>query len=270
MNIVTGEKIQQLCDIYLGLNYDFEFNPLINNQKDKHFNFDNLIEEYDNPYYIFCYSHMINTLSDKIHLLKNKFILVSHNSDGEIRENTEVLNILQNSNLEKWYGQNICFQHEKLRFIPIGIANSQWSHGNLHNFENVLLNNKSNNVYFNFNIHTNINKRQICYESLYNKLHWLDNVSPHDNIKRLSTYKFCICPEGNGVDTHRLWEALYLKTIPIVIRSEFTNILEQNEIPLVILNRWDEFDENKLVYDITLFDNAKFKRLLDFSSSYFM
>lgn len=268
MNIVTGEKIQQLCDIYLGFNYDFEFNPLINNQKDKHFNFDNLIEEYDNPYYIFCYSHMINTLSDKIHLFKNKFVLVSHNSDGEIRENTEVLNILQNSKLEKWYGQNICFQHAKLRFIPIGIANSQWIHGNLHNFENILLNNKPNNVYFNFNIHTNINKRVYCYESLKHKLQWLDNVSAHDNIIRLSTYKFCICPEGNGVDTHRLWEALYLKIIPIVIRSEFTNILEKNKIPLVILNNWDEFDENKLVYDITLFENESLKKILYFSSLY--
>ena len=270
MNFVTGEKIQQLCDIYLGFNYDFEFNPVINNQKNKHYNFEYLIHEFDNPYYIFCYSHRINDLSDKIHLFKNKFELITHNSDGEIRQNAETLNILQNSNLEKWYGQNICFKHEKLYFIPIGIANSQWSHGNLSNFENLVINNKPNNIYFNFNINTNHNKREPCYNILQNKLQWLETVSPRDNIIRLSSYKFCICPEGNGVDSHRLWEALYLKTIPIVIRSEFTEVLEQNEIPLIILNNWNEFDENKLVYDISFFENEKFKKLLNFSYSYLL
>jgi hypothetical protein len=103
---------------------------------------------------------------------------------------------------------------------------------------------------------------------LKNRLKWLDNVCPQENITRLSTYKFCICPEGNGVDTHRLWEALYLKTIPIVIKSEFTEILEYNKIPLVILNNWNEFDENKLVYNVSLFENEIFKRICEFSNMY--
>ena len=34
-NIVTGEKIQQLCDIYLGLDGDFFFNPNIGNNDQK-------------------------------------------------------------------------------------------------------------------------------------------------------------------------------------------------------------------------------------------
>ena len=36
MNIITGEKIQQLCDIYLGIQGDFNFNPVISNQTSKH------------------------------------------------------------------------------------------------------------------------------------------------------------------------------------------------------------------------------------------
>jgi hypothetical protein len=34
----------------------------------------------------------------------------------------------------------------------------------------------------------------------------------------LPTYKFVICPEGNGIDTHRLYEALMAGCIPIVER----------------------------------------------------
>jgi hypothetical protein len=32
MNIITGEKIQQLCDVYFGLKEDFDFNPVIKKQ----------------------------------------------------------------------------------------------------------------------------------------------------------------------------------------------------------------------------------------------
>ena len=38
MNITTGEKIQQLCDYYIGSNYDFNFNPIIRTQINKHIN----------------------------------------------------------------------------------------------------------------------------------------------------------------------------------------------------------------------------------------
>jgi hypothetical protein len=272
-NIVTGEKIQQLCDIYLGVDGDFNFNPNIARQPIKHIYLHNINNPINNPYRIFCYSHNIKLLSQKIHLFKNNFILVTHNSDGEIRETPEVFTILNCDKMLKWFGQNICFQHTKLNFLPIGLANSQWSHGNLslfchENFINYLSikSNKYNNVYFNFNINTNRGKRQICYDVLVNKLQWLNNIHPVENMKRLSTYKFCICPEGNGVDSHRLWECLNLRVVPIVIKSEFTNILLNQNIPLVVLDKWDDIDLNKLNYDDYNFESDNLKKILNFDN----
>ena len=265
--IVTGERIQQLCHVYFGFKEDFDYNPIIKQQTNKHFNLNNLNIEFNNPYYIFCYSHRIKKLSSKIHLFKNKFVLITHNSDDEIRNEPEILRILNCSNLDKWYAQNICFDNPKLYFLPIGIANSQWPHGNINMYNNeITLHNslnKSKNIYFNFNIDTNKSKRSICFNILKHKLPWLNNVSPSENIVRLSQYKFCICPEGNGVDTHRLWEALYLKTVPIVIKSEFTNILQKNKVPLVILNSWNELDETKLNYNEHDFNNSEFLKIIE-------
>jgi hypothetical protein len=265
--IVTGERIQQICDVYFGFKDDFDFNPVIKQQIDKHFNLDNLNMEYSNPYRIFCYSHRIKDLSNKIHFLKNRFILITHNSDGEIRDESETHIILNCPNLDKWYAQNICFNNSKLFFLPIGIANSQWPYGNINVYNNelVLYNslNKSENVYFNFNIDTNKNKRSACFNILKDKLLWLDNISPADNILRLSKYKFCICPEGNGVDTHRFWEALYLKTIPIVIKSEFTNILQKNNVPLLILDTWNDLNIASLNYNDYDFTNEKFVKIMN-------
>jgi hypothetical protein len=267
--IVTGERIQQLCDIYLGYPGDFYSNPVIANQFEKHMNLEELTAPFNNPRYVFCYSHRITVLASKITYFMNDFVLVTHNSDGEVCKCTEVLDILNYFKLEKWYAQNIRFIHEKLSFLPIGIANSQWVHGNLENFAMIdLTKSKTQKTYFNFNVFTNPSKRTPCADKLKDKLTWLSEVSPRNNISRLSEYEFCICPEGNGVDTHRLWEALYVKTIPIVIKSEFTDILLHNNIPLVVLDDWSHFDESKLRYSDYNLDTDSLKQIMTFTNKY--
>ena len=36
-------------------------------------------------------------------------------------------------------------------------------------------------------------------------------------ISIFNKYKFILCPLGNGVDSHRIWETLYSGSIPIVL-----------------------------------------------------
>ena len=266
--IITGERVQQVCDVYLGREYDFNFNPIIIRQVDKHKIIDDINDSYDNPFVVFCYTHFLNILSEKVVYFRNNFILVTHNSDGEIRDDENSRKILDNKLLIRWYGQNLCFNNEKFEMIPIGLANSQWVHGNLSIFMDYnFLNNlgvKTGDIYFNFNLATNIGKRGECYDKLKSKLEWLKNMSPEDNLRRLSRYKFCVCPEGNGVDTHRLWECLYLRVVPIMLKNDFTIILMRYNIPMVVLDDWDELSEVKMDYGKYFFDDIKFKNLIDF------
>ena len=61
----------------------------------------------------------------------------------------------------------------------------------------------------------------------------------------LSSYKFAICPEGNGLDTHRFWECLYLKTIPICLKNPITKYYSKL-FPIYLLDDWNDLDLNKL------------------------
>jgi len=244
-NIITGEKLQKISNLYIGEINDFLFNKNIYNDKQIKLDINKWNNTIDNPKIIFCYSHRIELLSQKINLFENDFILITHNSDYNISDLSFISNILNNNKLIKWFAQNITFEHYKLHLLPIGIANSMWPHGNLLNFtgSNIItnINYKKEYIYFNFNIETNREKRLICYNLLKNKIKWLDNINSKDNLLRLSSYKFCICPEGNGVDTHRIWECLYLKTIPIVLKNNFTEILKNKyNIPIILLNDWND------------------------------
>ena len=60
---------------------------------------------------------------------------------------------------------------------------------------------------------------------------------------------FVVCPEGNGIDTHRMWEALYLKTIPIMKKNMISKFIKKANIPVLILDKWSDlskFNEKKL------------------------
>jgi len=252
MNVVTGEKIQEIAHVYLCLeSYIGSYTQndyILSQNKHRFISSFNDNSEWDNPSIVFCYGDYLNEFSEKMHLFKNPFTLVTHNSDYNISENEMSSNILDNPKIIHWYAQNVCINHPKLKFIPIGIANRQWQHGSLfvefYKGLNVdsLISNKTYDVYFNFQISTNSSKRQPCYDALSQKLKFLPGISAFDNFARLSKYKFCICPEGNGADTHRLWEALYLKCVPIVLNSPFIRIIQsQTNIPMVVLTSWDEF-----------------------------
>ena len=54
-------------------------------------------------------------------------------------------------------------------------------------------------------------------------------------------YKYCICPEGEGIDTYRIWEALYFNIVPIVIRNHYMTILEK-KFPIVVLDKWEDLN----------------------------
>lgn len=266
--VITGEKIQQFCDVYIGEQCDFKFNPIVKKQQHKHVNINRINNEFENPYFVFCYSHLINKLEPKMKYFKNKFILITHNSDQNIEPTESIKQILKCENLVKWYAQNLVFHDEKLSLLPIGLANSMWAHGNLEPFNDMnLINNltnKSQFIYFMFNITTNIQTREICYETLKNKLVWLHQIDPVLNLYRLKEYQFCICPEGNGVDTHRLWECLYVKVVPIVINTPFVQILIRYNVPLVILNNWNDLSPETLNYNDYNFDDEIFNNLLNY------
>ena len=261
-NIITGEKLQEIADVYLTCQEKISSNPYIFSQMHKNKMLCEIKSEYDNPKIVFCYPDILQEFSEKLVFFKNTFVLITHNSDINIIEDSTTTKIANHEKIIKWYAQNVCFSHEKLLYLPIGIANRQWQHGSQFvefyekkciDFENIVKKGNSD-VYFNFNIHTNSDKRQQCYNNLVSKgLPFLPNIDNWGNLSRLLEYKFCICPEGNGIDTHRFWEALYLKCIPIVICNPLIDIIQKQEerenkgqLPMIVLTSWDDLNINSL------------------------
>ena len=240
---INGERFQQLADMYLGTADDFLYNQRIFEQIEKHQILDDIYSKFNNQTILFLYAHLLKSFEQKVKFFANPFTLITHNSDYNLMDSDPVVQkILESDNLVCWWGQNLCFIHPKMRFLPIGLANTMWDHGKIENFTNVSTN-KTEDIYFNFNIHTNREKREQCYNVLKTQIPFLPMLPVAENVKRLAQYKWCICPEGNGVDTHRLWEAMYLGCVPIVLKSPFIDTLMHytgGELPIYVIDAWSD------------------------------
>ena len=92
-------------------------------------------------------------------------------------------------------------------------------------------------------------------------------MSFENYLQKLSQYKYAICPPGNGIDCHRLWECLYLGVIPILLRSIFSEKISKS-FQVVLLDDWDDFNAQELLekytkpnYNIVSFENINLNEL---------
>jgi hypothetical protein len=54
----------------------------------------------------------------------------------------------------------------------------------------------------------------------------------------LHSHEFVLCPEGNGIDTHRVWEALYAGSKPVLLSSAWSKSLIGRGFPIVLTASW--------------------------------
>jgi hypothetical protein len=241
-NIITGERIQELCDHFITpipekkqLN-----NPYFFFSSSKFLNIWTATDFIDNKKNVFIYGEGLPFIGNRLRLLMNPFNLIIGNGDQNFI--SRFLYLFDIPNLIKIIAQNVCVQHPKLFPLPIGIANSMWPHGKPELLVKVP---KDKNIYFYFSIDTNRKKRQYCYDVLKDKLEWGCQTSYKDYVYELGRHKYAICPDGNGMDTHRLCECFYLKTIPICISSVLTKWYS-TLFPVVLLDDWKDFDISNL------------------------
>jgi len=192
--------------------------------------------------------------------INTEYILITHNSDEAI-ENKDI--DFADEKIIKWYAQNLSFlSNDKFFPLPIGFENRRYlKNGRLKNL-NLVKNQfsiKRNRILSSFNDETNF----ILRNNLKTLIETIPSVdekmfsTPSDYLKNLREYKFVLCPEGNGLDTHRIWEGILTKTIPIVKKSSFSNNFYNLGLPLLLIEDWSDlngFDENKIS---KLYENFK-------------
>lgn len=200
------------------------------------------------PKIIFLKTDWIELFKSKIlPKIDYKFKLITHNGDRPCP--SENFDLLEDDRLIAWYGMNCHLKHPKLQPIPIGIANEKWPHGDKNILHDVVTAKilKTGLCYSNFDITTNPKRRPEIYNIIKQK--GFVDVETHklnfrEYLTKLKSYKYVISPPGNSIDCHRIWESIYVGTIPIVERHVAMDFFK--ELPILFVDNFSEITEELL------------------------
>ena len=193
---------------------------------------------------IFCESDSISDLNSKI-LTKLSFpvTLILGNSDQNHDKNHYYLK--DNRNIRIIFAQNLAIRMDGFHPLPIGLENAWHSkHGKVLPFKILrkVKRQRKPRIMWTFSIQTNPQVRSKAAFEL-SKIEVADrygSISPEKHRQLLLTYSFIASPPGNGLDTHRTWEAMYLGCVPIVLRSYMSEFFENLDLPIWVVDSYDE------------------------------
>ncbi len=260
-DIISGERFEALADLLIMESSTLQFQPTLHKQPlsakpriilDSPVSIrDGLLiinRDQKKPLNIFVYSHALDRFfRDVFPLIETQIVLLSHNSDGCVTE--AHLPYLNSPKVHAWYAQNPRVHHPKLTAVPIGIANSQWRHGDMAALARVmrdvdsgaLRKRNTTEPFVCFAVGTNRSKREpiatmLARRSMVNRP---CNMPYETYLRDLATYRYAISPPGNGIDCHRLWECVYLGVVPVVEDDPFYD--NWQGIPIVRVSDWSTF-----------------------------
>lgn len=199
--------------------------------------------------YVRGYPICLNVFIQYLPYIKNRFVLITHNSDDTLPESYAFL--LDHPLLVAWFTQNKGPEsHPKLHPLPIGIACNYWPYGDPEVLTQVMAEsrsiNKKNFLYVNFKAANNPQARDHVWDYFKNKNFCFSTQAKpwKEYLYDLSDFIFVLSPPGNGLDCYRAWETLLLGSIPVMLSTSIDCLFD--DLPVIIVKKWDEVTEEFL------------------------
>ena len=245
---ISGDTFRSKCDLKLDTFLDLNKLAISSSRTE-------IVNIYIAAPVSFC---LLNWLEENLEIDLTKKNLWIHNGD-EIPSSDDMQRISERFASIKsvnWLGS-----HTVARPIPIGLENfSHMRNGvpvdYLRRIQKIARNPLPRSIFClsSFSTSTNpVERGELAKISRRNpKITNLDKpVPPRKFQELLSVSKFVLSPPGNGADCHRTWESMYLGAIPIVKRKYWP--FQEFDLPILILDEWEELDEkmNEFKIDVT-------------------
>lgn len=249
-DVVTGERLQAVADLTIGSPTITRFHGRDNIRSKELVEIPQneagqllvpdaaLIERCREAKVIFLYTHLMLYFKRYIApRLEAPFVLIAHNSDNGV--GLDDLDFLNHPFLDRCWAQHAETAHTRLSPLPSGMANRQWGATRTEKIVATARHiRKDKLLYANVNPTHPSRAHALQMASRVTGATVESNVEFEHFVTELARHKFCLCPRGNGIDSHRFWESLYLDCIPVIVRADW--ISAYSEFPVVLLNSWDE------------------------------
>jgi hypothetical protein len=185
-------------------------------------------------------------------LTRSHTIVLGH---ADAPTNAAILLLLKALGATRVFGTNVATWRRFARPIPLGLTNDcddgplHRTLGNVHHLREAL-GAAEREVGYNGRILANFSvdnapqyRRNLAsWAQAEPNVDWVEpDLSDEGRVaflRDIRRHDFVLCPRGNGCDTHRLWETLYMGSIPVVRRSEI-NATVLEGLPVLVVDEWN-------------------------------
>jgi len=187
--------------------------------------------------------------------IKTPFNLITAASSYVIERDMETpesyKEILNNEYLQNWFCTNPPKEeNDKLHCLPVGFSEPNRLKSNQKMLKRIQKNRKlfeeKANLFFlpYHNPNTNKERQKISTNLKKNEfVHTMPgktSIEPY--LRLMDSYRFILCIQGSGDDTHRLYESLLVGSVPITINCTIKKIFDEYNLPGIFINSWEELD----------------------------
>jgi hypothetical protein len=168
------------------------------------------------------------------------------------------------------YATNLLSENVRLKIlgIPTGLENKFYRSsglvGSYRKIPNFQIENRNLGILVSWNDHTYLQYRSNVKRELSSSknVKLVQQRVPFQIIHYLTRKSLIVaCPRGNGVDTHRIWESLYLGAVPVITKYDYLPVFEK--WPIHVINSWSEL-ANMNRYDLEQIYGQYTNRLIAF------
>jgi len=205
---------------------------------------------------IFVYADALELFQEHVwpRLTGTGYVLITHNGDAGVGAEQRAWVDAAGGRIAHWFAQNLLVEHALLSPLPIGVANRMWDHGDLRALWSAIgaarRSSPSQLVHARFTRETHPD-RERAWAAVRSSFPGLAATATRAlsfaaYLAELADHRYCICPRGNGIDTHRFWECQYLGVVPIVERSPHTERWAREGLPMLALDDWSGLSRERL------------------------
>jgi hypothetical protein len=190
---------------------------------------------------IFCNSGSVETFLDLYGKKIQAKVLIFGNNDVDFESFPYKLP----GSVRRVYLQNSSISDRFFHTLPIGLENLAHYRNGLPRLFTVELSAKKKNgkalVGPFGDTHENRKSLFAFSNNLPRNIDFLtERINPTQYAHISSNYSYIFCPRGNGLDTHRFWETLYRGSLPVVLKSRWSDSIKDLGIPLLAVENWLE------------------------------
>jgi hypothetical protein len=138
-------------------------------------------------------------------------------------------------NVVRWFCTNLDVEHPRIEWLPFGLNDDGPGASYVPEF---MEREKTGLAYANFQNNT---MGRVRLNRWAENQSWLTHRPPaslpiREFLADVASHKFTLCPFGNGLDCYRIYEALYLGSVPILEPSRFSRYLAEADLPVLVVD----------------------------------